>query len=652
VTLGNALQRGVLDSRSSRRTADRLRGNDKLGGDTVMNKKGLVAGVAALVLCAGLNAGVNAADEGLAKIVVDAGKFARMDTPVSVPLTQLTGVVSMSNVQLVEIRDGKRIDVPCQIEAEAAPRLWWVLSGKTEPGARRTFELIKGTSGQAAGVQVVKSDKYIEIQQGDTKVLRYNHAIVPAPQGQSKLYDRGAFIHPLWSPKGNVITEISPPDHIHHVGIWMPWTETEFEGRKVDFWNLGKGEGTVRFVKFLATTSGAIYGGFQTEHDHVALKTAAGEKVVLKEVWDVRVYNVGGPDKGYWLCDFKSTQRCASASPLKQLEYRYGGIGFRASSQWKGPTASYLTSEGKTRENGHATRARWCDMSGAINQQWEGLTMMSHPANFRYPEPMRIWPEPDNYVFFNFAPSQAGDWTMEPGKDYVFQYRFYVHEGKVVVDDVKRIWHDYAEPPQVRIELTRPANASVLFDGRDFSQWQNQDGQPIKWQIVGDAMKIIPGTGSIQSKRAFEDFRMHIEFKIPQLPAELKGQERGNSGVYIQRRYEVQILDSYGLEPGSGECGALYRAKAPDRNVCEKPGEWQGFDIIFRAARFEGQGENAKKIQNARITVFHNGVLIHDNVEIQNKTGAGRPEGPEPGPILLQEHGSEVCLRNIWVVPL
>jgi hypothetical protein len=192
----------------------------------------------------------------------------------------------------------------------------------------------------------------------------------------------------------------------------------------------------------------------------------------------------------------------------------------------------------------------------------------------------------------------------------------------------------------------------VLFEGRDFSQWQNQDGQPIKWQIVGDAMKIVPGTGSIQTKRAFEDFRMHVEFKIPQLPAELKGQERGNSGVYLQRRYEVQILDSYGLEPGSGECGALYRAKAPDRNVCEKPGEWQGFDIIFRAARFEGRGENAKKIQNARITVFHNGVLIHDNVEIQNKTGAGRPEGPEPGPILLQEHGSEVCLRNIWVVPL
>ena len=136
------------------------------------------------------------------------------------------------------------------------------------------------------------------------------------------------------------------------------------------------------------------------------------------------------------------------------------------------------------------------------------------------------------------------------------------------------------------------------------------------------------------------------------MPPNVKGQGRGNSGVYIQRRYEVQILDSYGLPRKNNECGSIYKTRAPDKNVCKKPGEWQSYDITFRAARFDGEGKNAKKVKNARITVRHNGVMIHDDVDVPNKTGAGRPEGPEPGPILLQEHGNKVEFRNIWIEPL
>jgi len=162
----------------------------------------------------------------------------------------------------------------------------------------------------------------------------------------------------------------------------------------------------------------------------------------------------------------------------------------------------------------------------------------------------------------------------------------------------------------------------------------------------------VPGTGSIVTKREFRDFQLHVEFKTPQLPPDVRGQARGNSGVYLQRRYEVQILDSFGLPPGNNECGALYRVRAPDKNVCKQPGQWQTFDIAFHAARFEGDGKNATKVKNARITVRQNGVLIHDDVEIPNKTGAGRPEGPEPGPILLQDHRNEVEFGNIWIVSL
>jgi hypothetical protein len=434
----------------------------------------------------------------------------------------------------------------------------------------------------------------------------------------------------------------------------MPWTHTEFEGKPVDFWNLKEGQGTVRFVKYVSTTDGPVYGGFQVEQDHVALKTAEGEKVVLKEVWDVRVYNVGGPDKGYWLWDFKSTQRCVADSPLRQVEYRYGGFGFRGAAEWDEQTAEYLTSEGKTRKDGHATRARWCDTSGKI-KEWEGVTFYSHPENFRHPEPMRIWPE--GQVFFNWAPSQAGDWEMKPGEDHVFRYRLYVHEGKVNVADAERIWADYAEPPKVTVEpgrakpavaADRPKDAIVLFDGKDFSHWTTGGDKEIGWKIADGEMTIVPKSGSIMTRQNFTDFKMHVEFKTPQLPPEVKGQGRGNSGVYIQRRYEVQILDSYGLEPKKNECASIYTFKAPDKNVCTKPGEWQSYDITFYAARYEGQ----KKLKNARISLVHNGVLVHDDVEVPNKTGAGQPEGPEPGPILLQEHGNVVSFRNIWIVPL
>jgi len=590
------------------------------------------------------------AAEPLVTFTVQAGEHTRVDTPVSVPLVGLTDV---SSLRLEEVRGMQRIAVPAQVEAGPARRLWWVLRGTTPAGQSRVFELVRGEPATDGLVKAVKGDKALDLQLGGANILRYNHAVVPAPkdigripEARRSLYDRSGFIHPLWSTKGSVLTEIHPADHIHHMGLWMPWTHTHFEGKMVDFWNVGDGTGTVRFAKYLSTTDGPVFGGFQVQQEHVARKTSKGEQVVLDEVWDVRAFNVGGPQKGYWLIDFKSTQRCVADEPLLQDEYRYGGLGFRATSKWKGETAAYLTSEGKGRD-GHGTRARWCDTSGRIDE-WEGVTFYSHPQNFQHPEPMRIWPEPDNYVFFNFCPSQAGAWEMKPGEDHVFRYRMYVHQGKIVVADAERVWNDYANPPQVEATFSRPDNAVTLFDGTDFSQWQRDGGGDIRWTLADGAMQIVPGSGSIVTKEPVRDFAMHIEFKTPQLPPDVTGQGRGNSGVYIQRRYELQILDSYGLEPKFNECGSIYRFKAPDRNVCRKPGEWQSYDIRFREARYDGD----KKVADARITVYHNGVLIHDDVAIPNKTGAGRPEGPEPLPILLQDHGNAVTFRNIWIAPL
>ena len=381
----------------------------------------------------------------LAKITVEAGKHMRIDTPVSIPLNGIS-----TESRLEEIKGSNRIPVVAQIEAGNPPRLWWILSGTTPAGGKRVYELVVGRPAAVSGVEVRLDDTFLDIYHGRTKVLRYNHAPVPPPEGASLLYTRSGFIHPLWSPAGAILTNIHPADHIHHMGIWMPWTKTEFEGREVDFWNLKKGEGTVRFVEFVSTRSGLVYGGFEAEQEHVALKTPVDKKVVLKETWDVRVYNVGGVDKGYWLWDFTSTQRCASSSPLKLLKYRYGGLGFRATSQWDEDSSDYLTSEGKTRKDGHGTRGRWCNVFGKTAKGPAGILFMSHPQNHEHPEPMRIWPEGE--VFFNFCPVQKADWTLEPGETYVLRYRLYVYNGTITAEKAEGLWQDFANPPKISLE--------------------------------------------------------------------------------------------------------------------------------------------------------------------------------------------------------
>jgi hypothetical protein len=588
----------------------------------------------------------------VATITVDAGSHTRIDTPVSLNLDGIPLGFADAQYYLIEQGDPKKNPIPVQIEAGSPPKLWFILSGTTEAKSKRVFELYPGgDTASLTHIEAKKDNRRLTLQRDENRILSYYHAVMPPPEGRDQIYQRSGFIYPIWSTTGNVLSEIHPKDHIHHFGIWMPWTHTRYEGNLVDFWNIQDGTGTVRFSKFISTTDGPVYGGFQVEQDHVALKTSVGEKVILKEIWDVKVYNIAGPEKGYWLWDFKSTQCNITELPLIQEEYRYGGFAYRGAPQWSGPNAAYLTSEGKTQVDGNGTRSRWCDMSGSIDGQWEGVDIMSNPNNFRHPEPMRIIPDA-NYVYFVYCPSVLGEWEMKPGEDHVFRYRLYMHEGKANIEDNERLWTDYAEPPEVKIKLNKSNDAVMLFDGRDFSNWIGDGNKPVGWEIEDGAMKIVPRTGSIVTRENYRDFRMHLEFKLPLLDAGIRGQDRANSGVYIQRRYEVQILDSYGLEPQDNDCGAIYKFKAPDTNACARPNEWQSYDIIFRAARYDGEDSYAKKLENATITVWQNGIMIHRNVSIPNKTGAGRIEGPDPGPILLQDHGNVVWFRNIWIEPL
>ncbi len=195
-----------------------------------------------------------------------------------------------------------------------------------------------------------------------------------------------------------------------------------------------------------------------------------------------------------------------------------------------------------------------------------------------------------------------------------------------------------------------PAGALVLLDkSGDLSQWQHADqpGQPIKWVFKDNALEVAPGSGNIVTRRPFADCQLHIEFNVDDNGQ--AGQANGNSGVYLQQRYEVQILNSAGQAPADDICGAIYKVKAEDENMALPAGQWQSYDITFKAPRWDAAG---KKVASARLTVYHNGTRVHDNVELPDHTGAGQPEAAAEAPLLLQDHGNKIRFRNIWIQPL
>jgi hypothetical protein len=180
-----------------------------------------------------------------------------------------------------------------------------------------------------------------------------------------------------------------------------------------------------------------------------------------------------------------------------------------------------------------------------------------------------------------------------------------------------------------------PSAALVLFNGKGVDEWVNGH--------TDDRNLLAAGT---KSKRSFTNFTVHLEFLLPFKPHG-RGQGRGNSGLYLQDRYEVQILDSFGLKGEDNECGGVYTKAKPLVNMCYPPLTWQTYDIDFAAAKFDSAG---KKTKNAVTTVRHNGVVIHDKLEITGPTGGGKPESPSGGVLQLQGHGNPVFFRNIWVV--
>ncbi|MDX2246347.1 MAG: ThuA domain-containing protein [Bacteroidia bacterium] len=409
--------------------------------------------------------GIRAQPISLAQFVVYAGNHDRFNTPVKAALNGIPIPSEENHTLLYEVSGNARTPVVFQVENGPNPLLWWVVSGKMPAGSHRVFEWVSHQDSlpSAPGITVKNNSGFTLFETNGKKILQYQYEEVAEPEGKNPLYRRGGFIHPLWTPAGEVLTRIQPSDHYHHYGIWNPWTRTTFQGRSIDFWNLYEGQGTVRPQSRPTVQSGPVYGQVSAVHEHIDLMAPhpSGALTALSENWDIRVWNTD-PGNKIWLVDFVSKLHCATDSPLKIDAYRYQGFGFRGTAKWDDQTATLLTSEGKNKTDGNATRARWCDVNGVSVAGTSGILFMTHPTNYNFPEQLRIWPTGTNNgkenVFFNFNPAQEQDWIIKPGKEYVLNYRMMIYDGKITPETAEQYWNDFAHPPKVEVVLKRPAH--------------------------------------------------------------------------------------------------------------------------------------------------------------------------------------------------
>ncbi len=299
-------------------------------------------------------------------------------------------------------------------------------------------------SDHQASIRVEQPPGALVVHSGEVEVLRYHTATVPAPPEFDAIYRRSGYIHPIRTPQGVIVTGDFSPDHPHQHALFGAWVKTEFAGHAVDFWNLHKGTGRVAHHRVVSTTNDATGGRFVVEHVYQDLTQGEQPVSVLLETWTVHVHPQTGP---YHVFDIAVQQRCAADKPLRLEKYLYGGMALRGHNQWFQTDASgcqFLTSEGRRRDDGNHTAARWVDMYGAVDGQTVGIAMLSHPSNFRAPQAVRLHP---TMPYFCFAPMVQEGFEITPDKPYRARYRYLVHDGPPDVEAIDQHWQAYAQDP-------------------------------------------------------------------------------------------------------------------------------------------------------------------------------------------------------------
>lgn len=321
-------------------------------------------------------------------------------------------------------------------------------------GETLTFDLAAAGRSKAPGVEARPQRGRLEFTVGGRPAVVYqmDKDALPRPDIKPE-YKRAGYLHPIHTPAGTIVSDDYPAQHVHHHGIWTPWTRTSFQGRTPDFWNMGAKTGTVEFVALERSWSGPVHGGLVARHRFVDLSAQPEPVVALHETWVVRAFDVAavGAAADLSVFELELTQTCATADPLILPKYHYGGFGFRGRGEWLGrDKAFFLSSEGSTdRVKANHERMRWVHLWGQLESGPAGLTVLGHPDNFRAPQPVRVHP---NEPYVSFIPSQLGDWKIEPGRPYVARFRFVAFNGQPDRRRLEALWNGYGRTAEVRLE--------------------------------------------------------------------------------------------------------------------------------------------------------------------------------------------------------
>ena len=345
------------------------------------------------------------------------------------------------------LRDAAGKTIPLQTDADGTAR-FIVAAQKSGEALAFTLTASAPATTIATGVAVSSEPGDLRVTVGGQPVLSYrvDPAAVPRADIKPEIL-RAGYIHPVFSPAGHLVTDDYAPNHVHHHGIWAPWTKTKFQGRAPDFWNMQNKTGAEHLVAVYRTWSGPVHGGIEARLRSVDL-SAPNPVTALNTTWALTVYAVTGAAHPARVFDLVVTHACATADALVLPQYHYGGFGLRGARGWNGPgdVARFLTSEGATdRIKGNDSRARWVYLGGAINPAGDlaGTAVLGHPENFRAPQPVRLHP---NMPYFSFVPQQLGEFSIVPGTPYVSRFRFVVTDGAPDAAFLEACYRAYATP--------------------------------------------------------------------------------------------------------------------------------------------------------------------------------------------------------------
>lgn len=359
-----------------------------------------------------------------------------------VTLQENLGLQKEKNYHLVAISSGKKVPLELKDNSEMT---FWAMD--LEKGTHY-FEVREGKYESTPKARIEKKEEGYQFYVDDKPVLFYQEKTALPQEGSEDYYKRSGFIHPLYSPSGQVLTDDFPIGHTHQHAIFNAWVNTRFRGEKVDFWNQHQGTGTVAHVDILGVHEGDATASLSTKLSQISLRH--GE--VLSENWEITLY----PFEEFFLFDLFFEQENTSGDTLYILDYHYGGMAFRGSKEWNDADTAHFsntwkinTSEGHDNETANHTPAKWVTAYGKVDGNEAGVTVFGFPDNFRHPQKIRVHPTMPYWVY---APMVDGEFVIAPGEKYKGRYRYYVHQGAGSEELIQSITTDLEEPLEVNVQ--------------------------------------------------------------------------------------------------------------------------------------------------------------------------------------------------------